>query len=153
MTSKASTGPSVRIRPRLGAGEPASAGAGGWFTGRPGTLITGYPPDVTAKLTAVSASVTPSTSSVRPQRSQTVALVPFLFGVTGTDELAGVALTRLLGDLGIGAAAARQQLARMRRDGQLSASRRGRGVDYRLAGPFAATFRRLRAGAVVRPPC
>ena len=95
---------------------------------------------MTAKLTAVSASVTPSTSLVRPQRSQTVALVPFLFGVTGTDELAGVALTRLLGDLGTGAAAARQQLARMCRDGQLSTSRRGRGGDYRLAGPFAAAI-------------
>jgi len=66
---------------------------------------------VTAKLTTVSASVTPSTSLVRPQRSQTVALVPFLFGVTGTDELAGVALTRLLGDLGMGAAAARQPVS------------------------------------------
>lgn len=107
---------------------------------------------MTAKLTAVSASVTSSTSLVRPQRSQTVALVPFLFGVTGTDELAGVALTRLLGDLGTGAAAARQQLARMCRDGQLSASRRGRGVDYRLAGPFAATFRRLRSGSAMTPP-
>jgi phenylacetic acid degradation operon negative regulatory protein len=107
---------------------------------------------VTANFTAVSASVTPSTSLIRPQRSQTVALVPFLFGVTGTDELAGVALTRLLGDLGIGAAAARQQLARMCRDGQLSASRRGRGVDYRLAGPFAATFHRLRSGAAMTPP-
>ena len=107
---------------------------------------------MTAKITAVSASVTPSTSLVRPQRSQTVALVPFLFGVTGTDELAGVALTRLLGDLGMGAAAARKQLARMCRDGQLSASRRGRGVDYRLAGPFAATFRRLRSGATMTPP-
>ena len=107
---------------------------------------------MTANLTAASASVTSSTSLVRPQRSQSVALVPFLFGVTGTDELAGVALTRLLGDLGMGAAAARQQLARMCRDGQLSASRRGRGVDYRLAGPFAATFRRLRSGAAVTPP-
>jgi phenylacetic acid degradation operon negative regulatory protein len=114
--------------------------------------MTGYPPNVTAKLTAVSASVTPSTSLARPQRSLTVALVPFLFGVTGADELAGVALTRLLGDLGMGAAAARQQLARMCRDGQLSASRRGRGVDYRLAGPFAATFRRLRAGAATTTP-
>src|SRR4030081_307825 len=113
MTSKANTGPSVRIRPRFGAGEPASDGAGGSFTGRLGALITGYPPDVTAKLTTVSASVTPSTSLVRPQRSQTVALVPFLFGVTGADERAGVALARLLGDLGMGAAAARQQLARM----------------------------------------
>jgi phenylacetic acid degradation operon negative regulatory protein len=107
---------------------------------------------VTAKFTAVPVSVTPSTSLVRPRRSQTVALVPFLFGVTGTDELAGVALTRLLGDLGVGAAAARQQLARMCREGQLSSSRRGRGVDYRLAGPFAATFRRLRSGAAMTPP-
>jgi phenylacetic acid degradation operon negative regulatory protein len=89
---------------------------------------------------------------VGPQRSHTIALVPFLFGVTGADELAGVALTRLLGDLGVGAGAARQQLARMRRDGQLSAYRRGRGVDYSLAGPFAATFRRLRSGAAMTPP-
>src|SRR3984957_9316769 len=133
MTSKANTGPRGPIRPRLGAGEPASDGAVCSFTGRPGTLITGYPPDVTTKLTAVSASVTPSTSSVRPQRSQTVALVPFLFRVTGTDELAGGALSRLLGDLGMAAPAARQQLARMCRDGQLSASRQGRGVNYHLA--------------------
>jgi phenylacetic acid degradation operon negative regulatory protein len=115
-------------------------------------LITGYPPDVTANLTAVTGSVTPPASPARPQRSTTVALVPFLFGVTGADELGGVALTRLLGDLGVSAGAARQQLARMRRDGQLSASRRGRGTGYRLAGPFAATFRRLRSGAARTPP-
>jgi phenylacetic acid degradation operon negative regulatory protein len=114
--------------------------------------MTDYPPDVTAKLTAVHGSVTPSVSLVRPQRSRTVAFVPFLFGVSGADELAGVALTRLLGDLGVSAGAARQQVARMCRDGQLSASRRGRGADYRLAGPFAATFRRLRSGAGRTPP-
>lgn len=64
-----------------------------------------------------------------------------------------MALVRLLGELGIGVAAARGQLARMRRDGQLAVSRRGRGADYRLAGPFAATFRRVRAsGATALPP-
>ncbi|MEV4640335.1 PaaX family transcriptional regulator C-terminal domain-containing protein [Actinoplanes sp. NPDC049548] len=70
--------------------------------------------------------------------------MPFLFGVTGADELAGVVLVRLLGDLGVGAAAARAQLARMRIDGQLAASHRGRQAHYRLAGPFAASFRHVR---------
>src|ERR1700722_796493 len=126
MTSKPRTGPRVRIRPLLvsGAGDGASAGVGGSFAVRSGVLMTDYPPDVTAKLTAVHGSVTPSVSLVRPQRSRTVAFVPFLFGVSGADELAGVALTRLLGDLGVSAGAARQQVARMCRGGQLSASRR-----------------------------
>jgi phenylacetic acid degradation operon negative regulatory protein len=52
----------------------------------------------------------------------------------------------------MGASAARGQLARMRRDGQLAVTRRGRVAHYRLAGPFAATFRRLRAGAPVAAP-
>jgi phenylacetic acid degradation operon negative regulatory protein len=72
--------------------------------------------------------------------------------VAQTEELAGTVLVRLLGDLGLGASAARGQLARMRRDGQLAVTRRGRVAHYRLAGPFAATFRRLRAGAPVTAP-
>ncbi len=107
---------------------------------------------MTIAFTDVHDSVTPGQSLVRPQRSQTVGLVPFLFGVTGTEELAGVVLVRLLGELGVGEAAARGQLARMRRDGQLSASRRGRGVGYRLFGPFATTFARLRSSGQRPPP-
>lgn len=102
-------------------------------------------------------TVTAGRSVLRPQRNQTnrrqtIGLVPFLFGVAQTDQLAGVVLVRLLGELGLGVAAARQQLSRMRNDGQLNAIRRGRGVDYQLAGPFAATFRRLRSSGEPPPP-
>ncbi len=75
-----------------------------------------------------------------------------LCSLSAASKLAGVVLVRLLGELGVGVAAARGQLARMRRDGQLGAFRRGRGVDYRLVGPFAATFRRLRSGRELPPP-
>ncbi len=85
-------------------------------------------------------------SGARPPRSEKVGLVPFLFGVAGVEELHGTALTRLLGDLGMTTVAARGQLARMRRAGQLATSRAGRGVTYRLAGPFAESFRRVRPG-------
>jgi phenylacetic acid degradation operon negative regulatory protein len=108
---------------------------------------------VTAEFTDVPVKLTPRLSSPRAQRSPTIGLVPFLFGVAQTEELAGVVLVRLLGEFGIGVAAARAQLARMRRDGQLAVSRRGREVEYRLASPFAATFRRVRASSdTVLPP-
>ncbi|MFC4108412.1 PaaX family transcriptional regulator C-terminal domain-containing protein [Micromonospora zhanjiangensis] len=77
-------------------------------------------------------------------RARSVGLVPFLFGVTRQAELPGIALTRLLGDLGLTEAAARALLQRMCRDGQLARTRRGRGVDYRLAGNTARGFDRVR---------
>ncbi len=86
-------------------------------------------------------------ASTRPEpapRSAKVGLVPFLFAVAQAEELSGVVLVHLLGDLGIGPAAARGQLARMRAAGQLAVSRNGRRAVYRLHGPFAATFRKLR---------
>jgi phenylacetic acid degradation operon negative regulatory protein len=84
-------------------------------------------------------------------RGRSLRLVPFLFGVAlaaGRTELPGAALVTLLGDLGLTGSAARGLLARMKRDGQLAGTRRGRTVDYRLAGPFAEAFHRIRAGAV-----
>lgn len=80
-----------------------------------------------------------------PARSRTIGLVAFLFGTAAADELPGLALVRLLGDLGIGEVAARGLLARMRHDGQIRAVRHGREVGYRLDGPLAAAFRRLRS--------
>ncbi|MFI6515965.1 hypothetical protein ACIBF1_10440 [Spirillospora sp. NPDC050679] len=73
-----------------------------------------------------------------------MSLVPFLYGVAGREELPGVVLVRLLADVGLGPAAARSLIARMRRDGHLAATPRGRGADYRLAGPFLESFRRAR---------
>lgn len=96
-------------------------------------------------------NITSPTRTGLPSRTKT-GLVPFLFGVAQTEELAGTVLVQLLGDLGMGASAARGQLARMRQDGQIAATRRGRVTHYRLAGPFAATFRRLRAGAPATTP-
>lgn len=89
-------------------------------------------------------------SSLEGGRSSTTGLVPFLFGVAGVAQLPGVVLTELLGEFGVGAAAARQQLARMRADGQLDSVRTGRGATYHLEGAFAAVFERLRTPP--RPP-
>lgn len=71
-------------------------------------------------------------------------LVAFLFGVAGVPELPGMVLTELLGEFGMSVAAARRQVARMREEGKLASSRTGRGASYRLAGPFGATWARLR---------
>ncbi|MCK2220203.1 hypothetical protein MF672_041355 [Actinomadura sp. ATCC 31491] len=68
------------------------------------------------------------------------------------EELPGVALVRLLTDLGLTEGAARSLIARMRRDGLLSATPRGRAADYRLAGGFLADFRRAQAPQVAPPP-
>lgn len=68
----------------------------------------------------------------------------FLYGVAGRRELPGALLVELLGEFGMSTVAARRQLARMRTDGQLASSRSGRGAVYRLAGPFAEAFTRLR---------
>lgn len=71
-------------------------------------------------------------------------LVPFLCGVAEREDLPGPVLVRLLTELGIGEAAARTLLARMRTRGALRTERRGRMVSYRLAGATAAAFRRVR---------
>jgi len=80
--------------------------------------------------------------------------VPFLFGVASAVDLAelpGPALVRMLGDLGLSDPAARALIARMRRDGQLTGTRHGRSVHYRLAGAFAESFQRVRTGATGSP--
>ena len=79
-------------------------------------------------------------------------MVPFLFGVAGVEALPGVVLTHLLGDLGLSPAAARACIARLRSGGFLSADRAGRTSSYRLAGSFAAGFRRVRDAGAVPPP-
>lgn len=70
--------------------------------------------------------------------------MPLLFGVSGRDVLPGPLLVELLGEFGLGPAAARQQLHRMRAQGQLAGDRVGRATHYRLAGTFAARSQRLR---------
>ncbi len=87
-----------------------------------------------------------------PSRGTTARLVPFLFGVTRVTQLSGPILVRLLGDLGIGEAAARAAIARMRVDGDLVATRQGRQVAYQLHGEMARGFQRVRAGAGAASP-
>lgn len=85
------------------------------------------------------------------ERSRTIGLVPFLFGLADGPTLPAAVLNRLLVDLGMSPAAAKAQLARMRQRGQLATTRRGRTVDYRLAGPFAESFQRIRTWAPSSP--
>ncbi|MCQ8768380.1 hypothetical protein [Streptomyces telluris] len=85
-------------------------------------------------------------------RGANVALVPFLYGVAGREELPGVALVKLLTDVGLTAAGARSLIARMRKDGLIAATPRGRGADYRLAGTFLESFRQVRHGRPEPPP-
>lgn len=70
-------------------------------------------------------------------------LVPFLFGIGGTDELPSSVLVALLGDLGLSASAARTLLSRMHARGDVATRRSGRRVDYRLAGATAMAFQRV----------
>lgn len=86
-------------------------------------------------------------NATQPAAGRSVGLVPFLFGVTGRTELPGGALTDLLIDTGLTRSAARALIARMRTGGQLASAKRGREVDYRLAGNFARGFERVRSGA------
>jgi phenylacetic acid degradation operon negative regulatory protein len=72
------------------------------------------------------------------------ALVAALFGLAGRPTLPGTALVTLLGDLGLAPAAARRALARMRDQGQLVTTKRGRHVDHTMAGAFRASVERLR---------
>ncbi|MFB9236532.1 hypothetical protein ACFFWC_13385 [Plantactinospora siamensis] len=98
----------------------------------------------------MSQTVASESGPVTAAQARGAGMVPFLFGVTGRPELPGALLTRLLGDLGLSRAAARALLLRMRNDGQLVGTRRGRGVDYRLAGSAARGFERVRTAA--QPP-
>ncbi len=65
--------------------------------------------------------------------------------------LRGVVLRRLLEDVGLSPDAARALLSRMRRHGQLVGDRRGRDVEYRLAGTFAEGFERVRKQSMAQP--
>lgn len=87
-----------------------------------------------------------------PSLGRSVGLVPFMFGLTQRESLPGPVLRRLLEDLGLTPVASRGLLDRMLRHGQLSSSRRGREVDYRLAGSFAASFERVRDHSTTRFP-
>lgn len=78
-------------------------------------------------------------------------LVALLFAITGRDTLPGPVLRRLLEDLGLTPDGTRALLSRMRRQGQLAGDRRGREVEYRLVGEFAASFRRARDQSTTRP--
>jgi phenylacetic acid degradation operon negative regulatory protein len=80
------------------------------------------------------------------------ALVAALFGMSGRSALPGPALVGLLGDLGLAAPAARRALARMREQGQLVTTPRGRQVDHHLAGAFRASVERLRDDRGEPPP-
>ncbi|MFI5952966.1 PaaX family transcriptional regulator C-terminal domain-containing protein [Cryptosporangium sp. NPDC051539] len=84
-------------------------------------------------------------------RGRSAGLVPFLFGLTGRAALPGVALRRLLGDLGVSDDAARALLSRLARAGQLAAERHGRTVEYRLAGDLARGFDRIRSPSEPAP--
>lgn len=64
----------------------------------------------------------------------------------------GTVLHRALQDLGLSSDAARAVLARLRRNGDIVSRRWGRGVAYRLAGPFATAFERLRGHSTADPP-
>ncbi|GAA3083133.1 PaaX family transcriptional regulator C-terminal domain-containing protein [Streptomyces olivoverticillatus] len=103
-------------------------------------------------LTIVSEIATGRQSGVSVSRGANVGLVPFLYGVAGREELPGVALVKLLTDVGLTPAAARSLIARMRRDGLIAASPRGRGADYRLVGAFLESFRQVRRGRPEPPP-
>lgn len=98
-------------------------------------------------LTNVSESVTPQAEAHGAARGRNYGLLAFLYGASGRTELSGVALTRLMGDFGVGESAVRALLARMRKAGDLEGTRHGRAVYYRLAGSFGAGFRRVQAGA------
>jgi phenylacetic acid degradation operon negative regulatory protein len=102
-------------------------------------------------LPVVSKNVTAQEPERTPSRGKSVRWVPFLFGATGRDELPGPVLVRLLTDFGMTAAAARGLLDRLRRQGDLVSTRRGRRVGYRLDGELAAGFRIVRAGARPTP--
>jgi phenylacetic acid degradation operon negative regulatory protein len=89
---------------------------------------------------------------VASRQGSPAALVAALFGTPGRSTLPGAALVALLGDLGLAPPAARRALARMREQGQLTTTRRGRQVDHHLAGAFRASVERLRDDRGEAPP-
>ncbi|ROT31659.1 PaaX family transcriptional regulator C-terminal domain-containing protein [Micromonospora sp. HM5-17] len=97
----------------------------------------------------VASESTPVTGATGGRSSS---LVPFLFGVAGRAEIPGTVLVRLLGDFGLTEAAARALLLRMRQEGMLASTRRGRVVDYRLAGEYGRRFDRIRRAGQETPP-
>lgn len=92
-----------------------------------------------------------NTSSARPARGRGVGQVAFLFGLAERDELGGVVLRRMLGDVGLSPEAARTLIARMVRAGLLASHRQGRTATYALAGEFRAGFDRVRDQAMTTP--
>ena len=91
------------------------------------------------------------TSPRLPSRGRGAGEVAFLFGLAGRSELPGVALRRMLDDLGHSADATRTLLARMVRAGQLVSHRQGRTTAYALAGEFLVGWERVRQQAMTRP--
>ena len=89
---------------------------------------------------------------VASRQGSPAALVAALFGTSGRSTLPGTALVALLGDLGLAPPAARRALARMREQGQLATTRRGRRVDHHLTGAFRASVERLRDDRGGAPP-
>lgn len=79
----------------------------------------------------------------RPPRLTSV--VPFLYGVADRSWLPGSVLVQLLVAVGAPAPDASAVVARMRADGSLSAKRRGREVDFELAGLVRLATGRARA--------
>jgi DNA-binding transcriptional regulator PaaX len=98
---------------------------------------------VTDKLTDVDNIVNSEAPRNRVGKRKSAELVAFLFGLAQRNELPGVALTRLLTDLGLSPSAAKGLIARLLREGHLAGTRRGRGVDYRLHGELRESFRHV----------
>ncbi|TCK20846.1 PaaX family transcriptional regulator [Pseudonocardia endophytica] len=88
----------------------------------------------------------------RARRNPTTGLVATLFQMSGKTHLPGPVLVALLGEFGIGEAAARRHLARMREDDQLSGTRDGRTTRYRMSGTFGDRARRLGTDLGTPPP-
>jgi len=100
---------------------------------------------VTKGFTDVTANVTRGSPGSRPRRNPTSGLVATLYQMSGRSELSGRTLVALLGEFGLGEAAARRHLARMREDDQLAVRRDGRTSRYRMSGAFGDRARRLEA--------
>lgn len=81
-----------------------------------------------------------------PVADQTRAGVGFVFGVLDATAVPGPVIVALLAELGLGAPAVRQQLARMLRQEDLERERVGRVSVYRMTGGYLERWRRLRDG-------
>jgi phenylacetic acid degradation operon negative regulatory protein len=76
--------------------------------------------------------------------SQLESVLPCLYWVADRSWLPRDVLLRLLSDLGAPESAAAEVLSRLRTDGTLIAERRGREIDYALAGLARRAFRQTR---------